>query len=95
MIELSAAGSIGGESGEYARARELGPDMTHRRLEERLGSFARDTHVERTTFRERCVTAAAEVDQLRDTNAGWREVHATFERHNVGYEKYRMGRAPY
>jgi len=97
---------VGAERGEYARARDLGADLTHRQLIERIGPFERDRDQDRSRdasrpFAERCRAAAAEVailrgaDGARDgrarTDAGWREVHATFERHGVEYKPYRTG----
>jgi len=97
---------VGAERGEYARARDLGADLTHRKLIEQLGPFERDRDQSRSRdatrpFAERCRSAAAEVaimggaDGARDgrarTDAGWREVHATFERHGVEYKPYRTG----
>jgi len=96
---------VGAERGEYARARDLGPDLTHRKLAEQLGPFERDRDHDRSRdaarpFAERCRAAAAEVeiprgtDGARDgraTEAGWREVHAAFERHGVEYKPYRTG----
>ncbi len=85
---------IGKERGEYARARELGPELTHRKLVERLGPFERGAE-RRATFGERCAAAASDVAELRgsgrQSEAGWREVHSAFERHGVGYERYRTG----
>jgi len=85
---------VGKERGEYARARELGPELTHRKLVERLGPFERGAE-RRATFGERCAAAASDVAELRGSGGqgetGWREVHATFERHGVGYERYRTG----
>jgi len=91
---------VGTERGEYARARDLGPDLTHRKLIEQLGPFDRDRDHDRSRdgvrpFAERCRAAAAEVEVLRGTDgrtdAGWREVHAAFERHGVEYKPYRTG----
>ena len=91
---------VGTERGEYARARDLGPDLTHRKLIEQLGPFERDRVQDRSRdvarpFAERCRSAAAEVTILRGTegrtDAGWGEVHATFERHGVEYKPYRTG----
>jgi len=91
---------VGAERGEYARTRDLGPDFTHRKLIEQLGPFERDRDQDRSRdatrpFAERCRSAAAEVEILRGTggrtDAGWREVHATFERHGVEYKPYRTG----
>ncbi len=91
---------VGAERGEYARARDLGPDLTHRKLIEQLGPFERDRDHDRSRdavrpFAERCRAAAAEVEVLRGTDgrtdAGWREVHAAFERHGVEYKPYRTG----
>ena len=91
---------VGAERGEYARARDLGADLTHRKLLEQLGPFERDRDQNRSRdatrpFAERCRSAAAEVEILRGTggrtDAGWREVHATFERHGVEYKPYRTG----
>jgi len=91
---------VGAERGEYARARDLGADLTHRKLIEQLGPFERDRDQDRSRdatrpFAERCRSAAAEVEILRGTDgrtdAGWREVHAAFERHGVEYKPYRTG----
>ncbi len=97
---------VGAERGEYARARDLGADLTHRQLIERIGPFERDRDQDRSRdasrpFAERCRAAAGEIailrgtDDARDgrakTDAGWREVHATFERHGVEYKPYRTG----
>jgi len=96
---------VGTERGEYARARDLGPDLTHRKLIEQVGPFERDRNHDRSRdagrpFAERCRAAAAEVEILRGTDgardgratdAGWREVHAAFERHGVEYKPYRTG----
>jgi len=88
---------VGAERGEYARARDLGPDLTHRKLIERLGPFERDRVQDRSRdvarpFAERCRSAAAEVTILRGTEGRtWGEVHATFERHGVEYKPYRTG----
>jgi hypothetical protein len=96
---------VGAERGEYARARDLGPDLTHRKLIEQLGPFERDRDHDRSRdaarpFAERCRAAAAEVEILRGadgardgrgTDVGWREVHAAFERHGVEYKPYRTG----
>ena len=90
---------VGSERGEYARARDLGPDLTHRKLIERLGPFehdrAQDRGHEAGPFAERCRAAGAEVAALRRTesrtDAGWREVHTAFERHGLEYKPYRSG----
>jgi hypothetical protein len=96
---------VGAERGEYARARDLGADLTHRKLVEQLGPFERDRDQDRSRdaarpFVERCRAAAADVQLLRSadgaadgrvTDAGWREVHAAFERHGVEYKPYRTG----
>ncbi len=91
---------VGAERGEYARARDLGPDLTHRKMVEQLGPFERDrdhalSRDVARPFAERCRAAAAEVTTLRGTDsrtdAGWREVHAAFERHGVEYKPYRTG----
>ena len=96
---------VGAERGEYARARDLGPDLTHRKMAEQLGPFERDRDHARSRdvarpFAERCRGAAAELEILRvtdgardgrATDAGWREVHAAFERHGVEYKPYRTG----
>jgi len=91
---------VGAERGEYARARDLGPDLTHRKLIEQVGQFERDRDQARSRdmarpFTERCRAAAAEVTTLRGTDgrtdAGWREVHAAFDRHGVAYKPYRTG----
>jgi hypothetical protein len=90
---------VGSERGEYARARDLGPDLTHRKLVEQLGPFERDRAQDRAReavpFEERCRAAAAEVAVLRGagdrTDAGWREVHTAFERHGLEYKPYRSG----
>jgi len=98
--EVGGGRLVGAERGEYARARDLGPDLTHRKLVERLGPFERDREQDRSRdasrpFVERCRAAAAEVEVLRGTDgrtdAGWREVHAAFERHGVEYKPYRTG----
>jgi len=103
--EVQGGRLVGAERGEYARARDLGPDLTHRKLVERLGQFERDREQDRSRdasrpFLERCRAAAAEVEVLRGadgardgraTDAGWREVHAAFERHGVEYKPYRTG----
>jgi len=98
---------VGAERGEYARARDLGADLTHRKLIEQLGPFEHNRDRSRDVrppFAERCRAAAAEVAILRNTDgardgtrdgrgtdAGWREVHAAFERHGVEYKPYRTG----
>jgi len=94
---------VGAERGEYARARDLGADLTHRKLVEQFGPFERDRDRSRDAsrpFAERCEAAAAEVAILRGTDgsrdgrgtdARWREVHAAFERHGVEYKPYRTG----
>ncbi len=91
---------VGTERGEYARARDLGPDLTHRKMAEQLGPFERNRDHVRSRdvarpFAERCRAAAAEVAILRGTegrtDAGWGEVHAAFERHGVEYKPYRTG----
>jgi len=96
---------VGAERGEYARARDLGPDLTHRKMVEQLGPFEHDRAHDRSRdavrpFAERCRAAAAEVEILRGTDgdrdgratdAGWREVHVAFERHGVEYKPYRTG----
>ena len=81
---------VGKAKGEYARARDLGPELSHPKLVERLGPFEQGL-VRAETFGERCAAAARDVAELRGTGAGWGEVHAAFERHGVGYEKYRTG----
>ncbi len=87
----------GSQPGNYARARDLGPDLTHRKLVERIGDFARDreplTQRQDRPFAERCTAAASDVAALRgrEGEAGWREAHAAFERHGVIYEPYRTG----
>ncbi len=92
----------GSQPGNYARARDLGPDLTHRKLVERFGDFARDrepqTQRQDRPFAERCTAAASDVAALRgrdgnsrEGEAGWREAHAAFERHGVIYEPYRTG----
>jgi len=84
---------VGREPGQYARARDLGPDLTHRKLEERLGPFERSEkqRLLPETFRERCVAAAADVEKLRGHDNSWSEVHAVFDRHGVEYQTYRTG----
>ena len=84
---------VGTERGEYARARDLGPDLTHRKLVERLGAFERTPEREQSqTFAQRCAAAAADVAQLRaGADAQWRQVHAVFERHGLEYQTYRTG----
>ncbi len=96
---------VGAERGEYARTRDLGADLTHRKLVEQLGTFEHDRDQDRARdvsrpFAERCRAAAADVQLLRATeasrngrvsDAGWREVHAAFERHGVEYKPYRTG----
>ncbi len=98
--EVQGGRLVGAERGEYARARDLGPDLTHRKLVERLGTFERDRDQDRSRdasqpFLERCRAAAVEVEVLRGTDgrtdARWREVHAAFERHGVEYKSYRTG----
>jgi len=92
----------GSQPGNYARARDLGPDLTHRKLVERIGDFERDrepqTQRQDRSFAERCTAAASDVAALRgrdgksrEGEAGWREAHAAFERHGVIYEPYRTG----
>ncbi len=80
----------GSERGEYARARELGPDLAHPQLIARLGRYEPALAQERL-FAERCATAAADVAALRETGASWGDVHAACERHDVSYERYRTG----
>jgi len=98
---------VGSQPGNYARARDLGPDLTHRKLIERLGDFQRDreprTPLHDAPFAERCASAAIDVTALRERRgderdgndrvqeAGWREVHAVFEGHGLTYEPYRTG----
>ena len=84
---------VGTERGEYARARDLGPDLTHRKLVERLGAFERTPEREQSqTFAQRCAAAAADVAQLRaGADAQWRQVHAVFERRGLEYQTYRTG----
>jgi hypothetical protein len=73
---------VGPEQGEFARARDMGEDLTHRALEERLGPYQHRVH-ERSnkdlSFEERCDVAAAEVAKLRasarDAEKGWGSVH--------------------
>jgi len=84
---------VGTERGEYARARDLGPDFTHRQLSERLGAFERraDRNWSRT-FAERCQAAAVDVAELRaGRDAEWRAAHAVFERRGLEYQTYRTG----
>jgi len=97
----------GSQPGNYARARDLGPDLTHRKLVERFGDFERDREPraqrQDRSFAERCTAAASDVAALRNRDgsdpdgnsregeAGWREAHAAFERHGVVYEPYRTG----
>lgn len=80
----------GSERGEYARARELGPDLTHRKLIERLGPYERAVEHTRS-FEDRAKAAAADVAALRGSEGGWGAVHAACERQGVSYERYRMG----
>jgi len=84
---------VGTERGEYARARDLGPDLTHRQLLERLGAFERTVELDKSwTFAERCQAAAADVAELRaGADAEWLEVHAVFERRGLEYQTYRTG----
>jgi len=84
---------VGVEPGQYARARDLGPDLTHRKLEERLGPFERSAkeHARPTPFRDRLASAAVDVEQLRGREKSWADVHAVFDRHGVEYQKYRTG----
>jgi hypothetical protein len=85
---------VGSEPGEYACARDLGPDLTHRKLEERLGAYLRDSRVRKVVvpFLDRCVTAAREVSKLPGgSRANWEAVHAIFERRGLEYQQYRMG----
>jgi len=92
----------GSQPGKLSRARDLGPDLTHRKLVERIGDFERDreprTQRQDRPFAERCAAAASDVAALRGRDgsnrageAGWREAHAAFERHGVIYEPYRTG----
>ena len=84
---------VGTERGEYARARDLGPDLTHRKLVARLGAFERTPKREQSqTFAQRCAAAAADVAELRaGADAQWRLVHAVFERRGLEYQTYRTG----
>jgi ATP-dependent exoDNAse (exonuclease V) alpha subunit len=85
---------VGSEPGEYARARDLGPDLTHRKLEERLGGYERDPRARKVIapFSERCAMAAREVSKLPGgSRADWGAVHAIFERRGLEYQQYRMG----
>lgn len=84
---------VGVGPGEYARARDLGPDLTHRKLEERLGAFERDDreHSRPRPFPDRCAAAASEVAKLREREGTWADVHAVFDRHGVEYRPYRTG----
>jgi len=84
---------VGTERGEYARARDLGPDLTHRQLVERLGAFERTPDREQSqTFAERCWAAAVDVAELRaGPDAEWHAVHAVFERRGLEYQTYRTG----
>ncbi len=84
---------VGTERGEYARARDLGPDLTHRQLIERLGAFERTPdRTQSRTFAERCQAAAVDVAELRaGPDAEWRAVHAVFEREGLEYQTYRTG----
>ena len=86
---------VGREVGEYARARDLGPDLTHRKLEARLGAYEPDLQRQQThvPFAERCAAAAREVVELqRDGTArsSWEAAHAVFEKHGVEYQTYRQ-----
>jgi len=84
---------VGLGPGQYARARDLGSDLTHRKLEERLGPFERNV-AERSmpaAFRDRCAAAAADVAQLRGHEKSWADVHGVFDRHGVEYQTYRTG----
>jgi len=84
---------VGTERGEYARARDLGPDLTHRQLIERLGAFERTPdRTQSRTFAERCQAAVVDVAELRaGPDAEWRAVHAVFEREGLEYQTYRTG----
>ena len=84
---------VGTERGEYARARDLGPDLTHRQLVERLGAFERTPEREQSqTFAERCADAALDVAELRaGPDAAWHAVHTVFERRGLEYQTYRTG----
>ncbi len=55
----------GSQPGNYARARDLRPDLTHRKLVERIGDFKRDreprTQRQDRPFAERCTAAASDI----------------------------------
>jgi len=91
-----AGGRITGTArGEFARARDLGEDLTHRKLVERLGAYEPDrVAAVRLPFSERCRSAAVEVAALRsfgDAELGWAQVHAVFDRHGLAYETVGTG----
>ena len=84
----------GSQPGNYARARDLGPDLTHRKLVERIGDFEHDceplTQRQDRSFAERCTASDVAALRGRDGSsrageAGWREAQAAFERHGVIY----------
>jgi hypothetical protein len=93
----AAAGAriTGTERGEFARARELGEDLTHPKLLERLGAYEPDrTTAVRLPFAERCRAAAVEIGQLRDgadEPPGWARAHAAFERYGLEYQAVGTG----
>jgi len=93
--EVAGGRITGTERGEFARARELGEDLTHRKLLERLGAYEPDrTAAVRLPFAERCRAAAVEIGQLRDgadEPPGWARAHAAFERHGLEYQAVGMG----
>jgi len=90
---------IGTERGEFARARDLGEDLTHPKLLERLGTYEPDRTAQvLLKFTERCRAAALEIEKLRDDagdraaeTPGWDLVHATFERHGLEYQSIGTG----
>jgi ATP-dependent exoDNAse (exonuclease V) alpha subunit len=86
---------VGRETGEYARARDLGEDLTHRKLEARLGPYEHDKHTQqaRDVFAERCSAAALDLAELRrsDGEKSWEHAHAVFEKHGIEYQRYRSG----
>ena len=96
---VSGARITGTERGEFARARELGEDLTHRKLLDRLGAYEADRTAEvRLPFAERCRAAAVEIEKLGDGTRerapeapGWDRVHATFERHGLEYQAIGTG----
>jgi hypothetical protein len=96
---VAGARLTGTQRGEFARARDLGEDLTHPKLLERLGAFERDRTAEvRLPFVERCRAAAVEIERLRDgadgraaEAPGWDRVHAAFERHGLEYQAIGTG----